>query len=87
MMSRTQAERPLLERRRGSSARLEEIQRRKCQSQAVLRSSWLPLMERFVHQPRAELWVDILSVTPSLHAMLPLRKLGPEKLPTRSPSQ
>ena len=35
-MSRTQAERPLLERRTGSSARLEEIQRRKCQNQAVV---------------------------------------------------
>lgn len=66
---------------------MEEIQRRKCQNQAVLRSSRLPLTERFVHQPRAELWVDVRSATPSWHAMLPLRKLGPEKLPSRSPSQ
>ena len=63
-MSRTQAERPLLERRKGSSARLEEIQRRKCQNQALLRWSWLPLTERCVSQARAELWVDVRSVTP-----------------------
>ena len=87
-MSRTQAERPLPERRRESTAWLKEIQRRKCQSQAVLRSSrLLPLTVCFVHQPRAELWVDVRSATPSWHAMLPLRKLGPEKLPSRSPSQ
>ena len=66
---------------------MEEIQRRKCQNQAVLRWSWLPLTECFVDQPRAELWVDVCSVTPPRLAMLPLRKLGPEKLASRSPSQ